>query len=48
MVWEGPPREETSGPPRLVLHFDVNKTLIMCDPVKGVNCALHPHAPPPP
>ncbi len=22
-----------------VLHFDVNKTIIMCDPVKGVNCA---------
>jgi hypothetical protein len=24
--------------PEQVLHFDVNKTIIMCDPVKGVNC----------
>eukprot|EP01065_Artemidia_motanka_P011848 TRINITY_DN16465_c0_g1_i2.p2 TRINITY_DN16465_c0_g1~~TRINITY_DN16465_c0_g1_i2.p2 ORF type:complete len:357 (+),score=95.69 TRINITY_DN16465_c0_g1_i2:63-1073(+) len=22
----------------LVLHFDINKTIIMCDPVKGVGC----------
>jgi len=22
----------------LILHFDINKTIIMCDPVKGVDC----------
>eukprot|EP01062_Namystynia_karyoxenos_P074517 TRINITY_DN71445_c0_g1_i1.p1 TRINITY_DN71445_c0_g1~~TRINITY_DN71445_c0_g1_i1.p1 ORF type:complete len:359 (+),score=127.36 TRINITY_DN71445_c0_g1_i1:36-1112(+) len=24
----------------LVLHFDINKTIIMCDPVKGVDCDM--------
>lgn len=31
---------DTSAPtlPSLVLHFDINKTIIICDPVKGVGC----------
>jgi hypothetical protein len=39
MVWEGAPAHgQSRAASRLVLHFDINKTIIMCDPVKGVDC----------